>query len=83
MSIQDEIIDAVETIVKKYLSKQKLSQDVATVVTAISGDKYKVEINNSEYWVKNGVGINLNVGNQVWVHIPNNSLKDMFIMAKR
>lgn len=83
MSIQDEIINTVETIVQKYLNKQKLSQDVATVVTAISGDKYKVKINNSEYWVKNGVGIELGVGNQVWVHIPNNSLKDMFIMAKR
>ena len=83
MSIQDEIIRTIETIVEKYLRKTNISQDVTTVVTAISGDKYKVRINTSEYWVKNGVGIELSIGSQVWVHIPNGKLNDMFIMAKK
>ena len=83
MSIQDEIIKTIETVVQNYMNTQKFSRDVATVVTAISDNKYKVKINNSEYWVKNGVGIELSVGSQVWVHIPNGKLKDMFIMAKR
>ena len=83
MSIQEEIINAIETIVEKYMKSNNTSQDVATVVTEISNNKYKVKINNSEYWIKNGVGIELFVGSQVWVHIPNGKLKDMFIMAKR
>ena len=83
MSIQDEIIKTIEMVVGKYMKYNTMSQDVATMVTEISDNKYKVKINNSEYWIKNGVGIELSVGSQVWVHIPNGKLKDMFIMAKR
>ena len=35
MSIQDEIINTTETVVKKYLNNLKISRDVPSVVTAI------------------------------------------------
>ena len=80
MSIQEEIIETVETVVKKYLNNLKLSRDVPSVVTAISNDKYKVEIDGKVYWLKDGIGLNLTVGTQVWIRIVG---KEMYITSKR
>lgn len=83
--LQDEIIKTIETIVQKYISTttNNQSRDVVSVVTGIKGNKYQVKIDNSTYWIKNGVDIEINVGNQVWIHIPNGKMNEMFIMAKR
>lgn len=72
MSIQDEIISTIEIIVQKHLSKLKIPRDVVSVVTAISGDKYKINIDGTDYWVKDGIGLNLTVGTHVWVRIVGN-----------
>lgn len=80
MSIQEEIIETVETVVKKYLNNLKLSRDVPSVVTAISNDKYKVEIDGKVYWLKDGIGLNLTVGTQVWIRIVGN---EMYIASKK
>ena len=62
MSIQDEIINTVETVIKKYLDNLKISRDVPSVVTAISNDKYKIEFDGETHWLKDGIGLNLTVG---------------------
>ena len=80
MSIQDEIINTAETVVKKYLDNLKISRDVPSVVTAISNDKYKVEIDGKVYWLKDGIGLNLTVGTQVWIRIVG---KEMYIASKK
>lgn len=80
MTFKDEIINTVEIIVKSYLNKQKLSRDVVSVVTAISGDKCKVNIDGADYWVKDGIGLGLSVGSQVWVRIVGN---EKYIASKR
>ena len=80
MSIQDEIINTVETVVKKYLDNLKISRDVPSVVTAISNDKYKVEFDGEIYWLKDGIGLNLTVGTQVWIRIVGN---EMYIASKK
>ena len=80
MSIQDEIINTAETVVKKYLDSLKISRDVPSVVTAISNDKYKVEIDGKIYWLKDGIGLNLTVGTQVWIRIVGN---EMYIASKK
>ena len=80
MSIQEEIIETVETVVKKYLNNLKLSRDVPSVVTAISNDKYKVEIDGKVYWLKDGIGLNLTVGTQVWIRIVGN---EIYIASKK
>ena len=80
MSIQDEIINTVETVVKKYLDNLKISRDVPSVVTAISNDKYKVIVDGTEHWLKDGIGLNLTVGTQVWIRIVG---KEMYIASKR
>lgn len=80
MSVQDEIINTIETIVNKYLSRLKIPRDVVSVVTAISGNKYKVNIDGADYWVKDGIGLNLTVGTQVWIRIVGN---EKYISSRR
>ena len=80
MSIQDEIINTAETVVKKYLDNLKISRDVPSVVTAISNDKYKIEFDGETHWLKDGIGLNLTVGTQVWIRIVG---KEMYIASKR
>ena len=80
MSIQDEIIKTVETVVKKYLDNLQISRDVPSVVTAISNDKYKIEFDGETHWLKDGIGLNLTVGTQVWIRIVG---KEMYIASKR
>lgn len=80
MSIQEEIIKTVETIVQKYLGRLNMSRDVVSVVTAISGNKYKVNIDGTDYWVKDGIGLNLTVGTQVWIRIVGN---EKYISSRR
>lgn len=80
MSIQDEIIKTVEMVVKKYISKIDVSRDVVSVVTAISNNKYKVTVDGVDHWLKDGIGLNLTVGTQVWIRIVG---KEMYIASKR
>ena len=79
-TIQEEIIKTVETVVKKYISKLDLSRDVVSVVTAISNNKYKVTVDGVEHWLKDGIGLNLTIGTQVWIRIVG---KEMYIASKR
>lgn len=80
MNIQKEIIQTIETLVKKEIQKQSQSRDVVSVVTGIKGDKYKVTIDGAEYWLKDGIGLNLAVGTQVWVRIVGN---EKYIASRR
>ena len=80
MSIQDEIINTVETVVKKYLDNLKISRDVPSVVTAISNNKYRLEFDGKVHWLKDGIGLNLTVGTQVWIRIVG---KEMYITSKK
>ena len=80
MSIQEEIIETVEMVVKKYVGRLNISRDVISVVTAISNDKYKVIVAGTEHWLKDGIGLNLTVGTQVWVRVVGN---EMYIASKK
>ena len=80
MSIQEEIIETVEMVVKKYVGRLNISRDVISVVTAISNDKYKVIVDGTEHWLKDGIGLNLTIGTQVWVRVVGN---EMYIASKK
>lgn len=84
MNFQDEMIKAIQTIVNEKLNTFSCSNEVATVVTAISKDKkYQVKINGQDYWVKDGVNINPTIGTSVWVRTPTPNLAQAYICAKR
>ena len=80
MTIKDEIKQAIKIMVKKEIQNLKIPRDVVSVVTNISGNKYQVNIDGTNYWVKDGIGLNLTIGTQVWVRIVGN---EKYITSKR
>ena len=82
MNIQDEIIKTIKMMVSKEIENQR-NLSVASVVTEVKGNKYKVIVDGAEYWVKDGVNINPTVGMAVWLYKPNGNMNNMFIMAKK
>lgn len=82
-SLQDELLKTIETVLQKNNDHTLQSHDAASVITNINNDKYEIKIENTAYWVKNGVGLALHIGDPVWIHIPNGDMNEMFIMAKK
>ena len=82
MDIKGEILKSIEIMVQKAIEKNQ-TLDIASVVTDIKNNKYKVIINGSEYWVKDGVGINPSIGMPVWLRVPSGNYSLMYICAKR
>lgn len=80
MTIKDEIMQAIETLVRKEIQKYTQSRDIVSTITDISGDKYKINIDGHDYWVKDGIGLNLKVGMQVWIRKTG---KDMYIASRK
>ena len=82
MDIQKEIIDSIDILIAKAVSKYQFL-DIPSVVTEVKGNKYKVTINGIEKFVKDGVGVSPTIGQAVWVHLPNGNIKDAYICALR
>lgn len=72
MTVKEEIKQSIKTIVQKEIQKLNISRDVTAVVMEIKGNKYKVSIDGADYWLKDGIGLNLSIGTQVWVRIVGN-----------
>lgn len=81
MTIKEDIIKTVEIITEKYLKKYKADITFKTVILGKNENyTYKINYNNVEHDVKNGLIIdNLLVGQFVWVTIPSGEFRDMFI----
>ena len=82
MTVKEEIIQAIQTMIKKEIQKQK-THVVASVVTGINSKKYKVNIDGNDYMIKDAVGINPTVGMGVWVMIPDVGIGQALICGKR
>ena len=85
MNIQEELINSIKTMIDKKFEGYLNNKEIASVVTEISKNKYKVNINGKDYWLKDGVNINPTVGTAVWVRTPNgnNNMNDAYICARR
>lgn len=83
MSIQDELLSSIETMIQNTVANYMPQSDYACVVKAIANGKYEVSINGGTYHVYNGVGINVKVGSAVWVHVPNQNFGQAFIIGSR
>ena len=81
MDIQNEIIQAIEVLIKKNLPPSRV--DIPTVVLGIEGDTYLVQIDAGQYYVKDGINLNPTIGTKVWVHLPNGKINQAYIAAKR
>ena len=83
MSIQDELLNTIETYVQKAINQQSPTRVVPSVVTGINSKKYKVNIDGKDYMIKDAVGVNPTVGMGVWVMIPDMGIGQAFIIGKR
>lgn len=82
MELFDEIFKAIEIMVQKKI-EYLINQDIATIVLQRNGEKYKVNLNGADYWIKDGVNLSPTVGSSVWVHIPNGNYNNAYICAKK
>ena len=83
MSIQDELLNTIETYVQKAINKQSPTRVIPSVVTGVENGKYKVGLDGNDYLVKDAVGINPTAGMGVWVMIPDMGIGYAFIVGKR
>ena len=83
MSIQDELLNTIETFVQKAIKKQSTNRVIPSVVTVVENGKYKVSLDGNDYMIKDAVGINPTVGMGVWVMIPDVGIGQAFICGKR
>jgi len=60
------------------------NQDIIVTVIGIDeySGKYICQKNGKQYLLYDGVGIQINVGDTVWVHVPNSDIKKAYICAK-
>lgn len=77
LTIKEEIIKSIDEIVEKRV--QNLSRDASGVVLEIKNKKYKVNIDGADHWIKDGVGINPNVGTAVWIYKPYGQIRNAYI----
>ena len=83
MTVKEEILQAIKTIIKKEIQKQSPTRVIPSVVTGVENGKYKVNIDGNNYMIKDAVGINPTVGMGVWVMIPDMGIGQAFICGKR
>lgn len=83
MSVQDELINTIETIVRKAADNLNRTRDVMSVVTGFNSGLYEVIIDGQKCWVKDGINISPNTGTNVWVRIPDGNISLAYIEALR
>ena len=72
MDFKQELIRTINILIDEKLNAVSQSKEIATVVTGVSKDKYKVKINGQDYWVRDGVNVK-----------PTPNLADAYICSKR
>ena len=83
MDFKQELIRTINILIDEKLNAVSQSKEIATVVTGVSKDKYKVKINGQDYWVRDGVNVKPTVGTSVWIRSPTPNLADAYICSKR
>lgn len=82
MNIQEEIFRSIESLAKKDSFSAPL--DIPTVILGAEGEnKFRVKINGADRIVKNGIGLDLKVGDAVWCHAMNGNIGELYIISRR
>lgn len=79
--IEKKITDAIEIIVKNYMSKLQYNSSIRAKVTVVNGDgTYAVSFNGQSLSnIKARAGVSPSVNSLVYLCVPNQILSDMFI----
>ena len=84
LKLQDELIQTIEILINKSINKTaSQGRDVVAVISEIENNKYKVIIDGIDYWLKDGIGLNLAVGMPVWVRIAGKGSNNMYIASRK
>ena len=82
--LTDDILDAIDIIVEEKIKNIQQTKMFKSVIVSVNSDEtYTIIKDKQKYDVNNGLGIDLTVGQTVWVMIPNGILRDMFICGIR
>ena len=82
MNIQEEIFRSIENLTAKNAATTPT--DIPTIITGVvGGNKYRVKIDGTDRVVKDGIGLDLKVGNTVWVHAMNGDIKQLYVICRR
>ena len=58
--------------------------DIPTVIIGVEGEnRFRVKINGADRIVKDGIGLDLKVGDMIWCHAMNGNIGDLYVMCKR
>lgn len=80
-SFQERLLQTIEILIEKAMRKRMASRDVATVILENKDDKYRVNIDGHDYWLKDGIGLGLKVGMPVWIRVVNGV--SMYIASRK
>ena len=84
MDICKEILDSQEITINRLLENASYDKTIpCTIVSVGESNIYNIKIDKEIYSVPNGTDIIFIAGNRVWVTIPCNNIKNMYISAKR
>lgn len=82
----EEIYKTIDTMVQRYVSKMKISQQVNGIVQGESKKgqhRYMVKVKDAIYDVRDGIGLAPAPNTSVWVTVPNGDWNLAFICAGR
>ena len=88
MDINDKaistIVECMSKLIDKKLETFQCTKVFPSTIYSVNADKtYTIIKDKNKYDVKNGLGVDLNIGQSVWVMIPNGKMKDMFVCGVR
>ena len=81
MSIKEQILKSIETILDAKLRRYNADKTLLSVVVSVeNNDKYVVLLDGSKYTVKCSLpNADLRVGQSVWIKIPNGNFNSKHI----
>lgn len=79
----DKLLDSVTTLIDAKLKKIKYDRTVPGVVYGKEGNMYLVPYENSMKKLYCAIPYELEVGTLVWLTIPSNNLRNMYISGLR
>lgn len=80
--IKQEVLNAIDILIDKKIDRLKFDKTVkGTIIKVLDNNYYEVNISGVVYKLKYTKEI-LKIHSSVWVLIPNNDYKSMFILCK-
>lgn len=78
---QEELIQTIDILIEKAFKRQSRGRDISATILEINADKYRVNIDGHDYWLKDGIGLGLKVGMPVWIRFVNGA--NMYIASRK